>query len=702
MLRAVLGTISAGGMRTLKGLWPNLAMSLVTLCFLLFACGSSAHAQQSPSLSALEESALRAAAQNVAASVVQIRTIGGLDTVAGSLLPDGPTTGLIISADGYIISSAFNFVQQPASILVTLPSGKQAPAELVATDHSRMLVLLKVTGVTDLPVAPMVPVDEIRPGQWAIAIGRTFYAEQINVSVGIVSAVGRMFGKVIQTDAAVSTANYGGPLVDIRGRVLGVIVPLAPHGASEVAGVEWYDSGIGFAVPLAALTERLERMKQGEDQRPAILGIGLVQQDPHSSPAELAAVRPDAPAGQAGLKQGDRIVEIDGRPIHTQTDLRFALGPRYGGETIRLVALRGEERLERNILLAGELPPFRHAFLGILPIRPAELSSEQAEASDPSQREGEDTTKSGIIVRFVYENSPAANAGVQANDRIVAINDTEINSIDAAIEAMNNVAPGNQVKLKLIRGGQRVDIVLTSAQLPTAVPSELPPASRQVSHETSEEKLAEPAPPAAAGQTMELQLAEFSQRCQVYVPASHGAGQPQAVLLWLSQAEKANAEEVIRNWRPICDRDGILLLVPTAPKNKRWERTDFEFLRRLIERAITQFTIDRRRVVVYGENDGGTLAWLLALSGRDLFRGVATSSAPLPRQVRVPPNEPSQRLAIFVASPSSKESTARIAESLEKLSRAGYNVTTTAAALSEQLDKHHAELGRWIDTLDRF
>jgi len=675
-------------------------MLLVAFCLSLFAIAFTADAQPPASLAALEESALRAAAQSVAASVVQIRTIGGLDTLMGSLLPDGPTTGLIISADGYIVSSAFNFTQRPASILVTLPSGKQAPAELVATDHSRMLVLLKVAGVADLPVSPLTPLEEIRPGQWAIAVGRTYQAEQVNVSVGIVSAVGRMFGKVIQTDAAVSTANYGGPLVDIRGRVLGVIVPMAPHGASEVAGVEWYDSGIGFAVPLTALTERLERMKQGEDQRPAILGIGLVQQNPHTAPAELAAVRPDAPAGQAGLKKGDRIVEIDGRPIRTQTDLRFAIGPRYGGETIRLVALRGEERLERSVTLAGELPPFRHAFLGILPMRSAKDSTTKVEASDSSLRETESAVESGVVVRFVYESSPAANAGVQTDDRIVAIKDSEIHSLDDAIEALNNVAPGNEVKLKLIREGQPVELVLTAAQLPTAVPGELPSADLQVSNGSGE--LSERQTTGKAGETIELKLPEFPHRCQVYVPRSHRAAMPQAVLLWLSEAGGANAEEVIRRWQPICDRDGVLLVVPAAAENNRWERIDVEFLRRLIEQVITQFTIDRRRVVVYGENDGGTVAWLLALSGRDVFRGVAVASAPLPRQVRVPPNEPSQRLAVFAATPSIKEAAARTAESLEKLSQAGYNVTMTATALSGSLDSQYAELARWIDTLDRF
>ena len=207
-------------------------------CVLQFALIRSAYSQDNAgnSLEAREETALKTAVETVAPSVVQIRTIGGLDAVEGTVLADGPTTGLVISPDGYIISSAFNFAQQPASIIITFPSGKQTPAELIATDHSRMLVLLKANGVTDLPVPSMAPLAEIRPGQWAVAVGRTFRPDKTNVTVGIVSALGRMFGKAIQTDADVSLANYGGPLVDVRGRVLGVIVPMSPQqGASDVA-----------------------------------------------------------------------------------------------------------------------------------------------------------------------------------------------------------------------------------------------------------------------------------------------------------------------------------------------------------------------------------------------------------------------------------------------------------------------------------
>src|SRR3990172_1519969 len=145
-------------------------------CSLLGILLSAASAVAGETLASQEEAAVRAAVAKVADSVVQIRTIGGLNEVDRTLLPDGPTTGLVISADGWIVSSAFNFVQQPASIMVTFASGEQAPATLVAKDHSRMLVLLKARGVSGLAVPELVPTEEIRVGQWAIAVGRTFRA----------------------------------------------------------------------------------------------------------------------------------------------------------------------------------------------------------------------------------------------------------------------------------------------------------------------------------------------------------------------------------------------------------------------------------------------------------------------------------------------------------------------------------------------
>ena len=142
-------------------------------------------------------------------------------------------------------------------------------------------------------------------GEWSLALGRTFDGTKPSISVGIISALNRVWGKAIQTDAKVSPNNYGGPLVDIRGRVLGVLVPMSPMGNNELAGVEWYDSGIGFAVPLEDINRALPRLEKGEDLHSGLLGISMKRGDMFADPAEIAAVQPKSPAYAAGFKAKD-------------------------------------------------------------------------------------------------------------------------------------------------------------------------------------------------------------------------------------------------------------------------------------------------------------------------------------------------------------------------------------------------------------
>jgi serine protease Do len=304
------------------------------------------------------------------------------------------------------------------------------------------------------------------------------------------------------------------------------------------------------------------------------------------------------------------------------------------------------------------------------------------------------------------DGSPAAEAGIRAGDRILQIGETRIDSIDDALEALNNVAPGDELKLHFTRDGKANDVTLTAARMTANLPKELPPAYANVEAggPPAEGVAHEPGVP-KSGETTDLKLPEFPHRCKVYLPAAHEEGRPLAALLWLHAPAEADADEVLRQWKGICDRDGLLLIVPTAAETGRWEPTELEYLQRLIERVIAQYRIDRHRVVVYGHDGGGAMAWLLGLANRELFRGIATSNAPLPRQVTVPPNEPALRLAIFAAIPATKDAAAvQIAEGLQKLTDAGYTVTTvTLSGDSGQLpESQQEELARWIDTLDRF
>ncbi len=141
---------------------------------------------------------------------------------------EGNTTGVMITPDGYILTSTFNFIQQPPVISVIPSDGKRRFARLLGRDDTRKICLLKIDDVDNMPVPEMADIDEIKVGQWAISLGVGYGDISPALSMGIVSAKNRIGGRAIQTDANISPANYGGPLIDIDGRMLGICVPIEP------------------------------------------------------------------------------------------------------------------------------------------------------------------------------------------------------------------------------------------------------------------------------------------------------------------------------------------------------------------------------------------------------------------------------------------------------------------------------------------
>ncbi|MHC5039893.1 MAG: S1C family serine protease, partial [Planctomycetota bacterium] len=174
------------------------------------------------------------------------------------------------------------------------------------------------------------------------------YAEP-SLHFGIVSAVNRIFGKAVQTDAKTSPVNYGGPLVDLEGRMVGIIVPLSRRGTQ--AGVGMYNSGIGFAIPGWDLPAVVETLKKGEEIHPGFLGI---QPDPNATQggARIANVIPGSAAHRAGLQKGETIVAVDGKKIKTFMDLFGVLGRKKAGDRIQLTvrSAGGEERVLEVVL----------------------------------------------------------------------------------------------------------------------------------------------------------------------------------------------------------------------------------------------------------------------------------------------------------------------------------------------------------------
>ncbi|MCH8146861.1 MAG: trypsin-like peptidase domain-containing protein [Planctomycetes bacterium] len=248
------------------------------------------------------------------------------------VVSDGPTTGLVYRSDGYILSSSFNFVREPVLISVTLGDGRRLAADLVARDQVRKIALLKVDA-TDLPEPEWVDPEQVSVGQWAIALGLGFGGDRPSVTIGIVSALHRMKHNAIQTDAKLSPANYGGPLCDIHGRIMGLSVPMAQR-PGELAGVEMYDSGIGFAVPKNRVDAIAEHLMTGHSFYRGWLGM---QSDPHGSDgAKIVKIASPSPLEEAGVQVGDVIVRAEGKPIRNLGQLVQAIYMLPAGETVHL------------------------------------------------------------------------------------------------------------------------------------------------------------------------------------------------------------------------------------------------------------------------------------------------------------------------------------------------------------------------------
>jgi len=276
-------------------------------------------------LGALEQAAVQAAVVKVEPSVVRIETIGGLESIGRMRLGTGPTSGLIISPEGYIVSSAFNFIGKPTQVIVQLGSKKRYAAKQIATDHRLNLTLLKIEPEGKLVVPEMANPQFIKPGQWAIAVGRTFELEHPNPTVGVVSALGRIWGRAIQTDAATNPNNYGGPLLDIHGRVMGIVAPLDMQSQQVIAGHDRYDSGIGFAISNDLLLASAELLKKGEDLEPGLLAIGTKRGNPAITEAIISKVLDGTPLANAGIKEKDKIVALDKKEIGYISHLKRAL-----------------------------------------------------------------------------------------------------------------------------------------------------------------------------------------------------------------------------------------------------------------------------------------------------------------------------------------------------------------------------------------
>ena len=670
------------------------------------------------------EKVMKAAVRKVAPSVVQILTQGGTDMVVtgpkGMAFRKGlgPTTGVIVSADGYVISSAFNFINNPTNIVVHIPGHKEGYlAKRIATDKSRMLTLLRVQDATGkpvkgLPVPVAVPEKELQVGQWAIALGRTLDLKRTqppSVSVGVISALGRIWGKAIQTDAKVSPVNYGGPLIDVQGRVEGILVPASPRGQDATAGFEWYDSGIGFAIPMDHVLKVLPRLKEGKDLERGLLGIRVKSPDIYGAIPEVAQVTPGSAAAKAGLKPGDIVTEIDGHPVLRQANILHLLGPKYEGDKVTLKYKRaGKEVTVNDLMLVAKLAVYSHPFLGILPMR-----------DDPNP---------GVEVRYVYPKSPAAAAGLKEGDRIVKVGADGAKPVafkgkkrgrDELLDILNGLNPGSELKLEVERkgGGKTDTLTVKLGDMPGTVkddpvPAKLPEVASlkkalvplgKVNPKAKKQKAPDPK---KAETGLLKRTTPNGQKYWIYVNEDYDPNVAHAVVLWLHPPRAntdQNVEDFTDTWDEYCRDNHIILVGPKSDNDSGWTPSNADFVLEALRDVLSHYTVDRQRIVAHGMGVGGQMALHMGFAARDLIRGVATSGSVV---TEFKDNVATQPLSFYLAVGDRDLLAKAVADGKTKLRERRFPVAYRAVPNRgrEYLFAEPAllrELVRWIDSLDR-
>ncbi len=647
---------------------------------LLYA--ASSHAQQSPTadpsaaaqqaaaqldseqLLEKEQLAFRSAVQAVAASVVQIETFGGLERVGKELIAEGPTTGTILSSDGWLISSLFSFRAQPASILVSMPDGKRAAARIVARDFSRELVLLKIDDVSDLPIPAVCPSKEVTVGQWAIALGKTFDNKSVSQSVGIISALGRAYDKAVQCDAKISPVNYGGPLVDLQGRVIGILAPISPGAFLEGDSSELYDSGIGFAIPMQDILDRLKRMQAGENIRSGKLGVVASDQNEFVGPLKVAGTAPGSPAAKAGVKTGDVLVEASGKPVTMLAHLRHALGPTDAGQSLKFSVERDGKRIEFECNLADEIPTYRQRFAGVR-LKKLEMG--------------------GIEISRIENDSPAAKAGLTVGDQIVECNGEKILSVADFKRSIAVAEVDTPLRMVVEKESNRREIVLTVSLWPKNLPTELPPPDVELEDSLQCE-------------IVELTLGDFPNKAFAVVPPL-AAKRELGLLVLFPEPGEIDRAKVQLTFASFAREQGWIVAIIPSSNPTNWSREEAELAGRAFGRLENAYKLAPSQIVFGGIGVGGRLGIIAAGNDRKRVAGALIIGTDLESLALRAENAPLESLQfLFAGKPEALE------VSVAKLEENGFwaHVVPMADFSSGKWELIPMEpIRRWLEGLGR-
>ncbi len=690
--------------------WLLCVASLNFYCTALAESPEQALAEQ-PEPALAEQIAFQTAVRTIAQSVVRIEasglSIAALQGGREATPTAGPSSGLVVGSEGWILTTEFAVPADIKEVVITLPPSQQTtkttkqPLErlvgrVVGRDLNRRLVLLKCEPKTPLAEPQFATQKPIQQGAWALAVGRVWDPYEPSVAIGIVSAVDRCWSRAIQTDAAISPVNYGGPLLDIQGHVLGIIAPLPAEAAGMETGTELYDSGVGFAVPMHDIVPLLPRLKKGETLRPGLLGIGYSTTDPINGRPVIEIVRADSPAAKSGIQSGDQIISIDGQTIQRIADIRHALTPKLAGDSIKMILRHEGEKTPQTIqaVLTDTLPPWKRSMLGIIPARRT-LKAKNKKVQN-----------NGVIVDSIWPNSPAEKAGLQPKDTITAIAVTGAANADSLpfrpLASSNQLAGflggltgSTDVVLKVRREEVFQDFSMTTAPFPETplpgTPFKDTPAATPIPGNT---------PPAAI---VKLEIPEVAETSWAVVPDQQ-EGPPLGVLVFFDEPSGALSENAVTawaaSWREAVTRHGVAVVILPSSDSNTWRQADLERVGKTMNVLSQRYEIDPTRIAFAGFRAGGTFAWLGANRFETIVRGVCLIDADIPRRSKIQEASPERFRWVLFGTANKEDTNAEIQQPFEKSEQLLRSAGMPVGFLSFADDEEKAlRLCQWVEAL---
>ncbi|EAS1967757.1 serine endoprotease DegQ [Salmonella enterica] len=378
----------------------------------------------------------------------------------GEDLPDQPSqpfeglgSGVIIdAAKGYVLTNN-HVINQAQKISIQLNDGREFDAKLIGGDDQSDIALLQIQNPSKLTQIAIADSDKLRVGDFAVAVGNPFGLGQTATS-GIISALGRSglnlegLENFIQTDASINRGNSGGALLNLNGELIGINTAILAPGGGSI--------GIGFAIPSNMAQTLAQQLIQFGEIKRGLLGIKGTEMTADIAKALklnvqrgafVSEVLPNSGSAKAGVKSGDVIISLNGKPLNSFAELRSRIATTEPGTKVKLGLLRDGKPLEVEVTLDSNTSSSASAEMIAPALQGATLSDGQLK----------DGTK-GVKVDSVEKSSPAAQAGLQKDDVIIGVNRDRISSIAEMRKVM--AAKPSIIALQVVRGNENIYLLL--------------------------------------------------------------------------------------------------------------------------------------------------------------------------------------------------------------------------------------------------